>query len=142
MNTLQMKKYLLKSFLKINIGSTLITFILAFIIQNFIIQHNGERMRNCYMPLFTELLIAFSCFFISFSSFTIFLNLFQNFRENRFLTKLSFFLIPFITTVTFIIIFFQEEFVDKKVILFLATLVIPVWFFLIWEYTKFKKNHF
>lgn len=139
---LSMKKHLLKSFLKINLGSTLVTFILAFIIQNFIIEHNGERMRNCYMPLFTELLIAFSCLFISFSSLTIFLNLFQNFRKNRLLTSLSFFLIPFITTVTFIILFFQEEFVDKKIILFLATLVIPVWFFIIWEYRKFIKNYF
>lgn len=133
-----MKKYLLKSFLKINLGSTLLAFVLAFIIQNFIIQHSE---RNCYMPLFTELLIAIFCFFISFSSLTIFLNLFQNFRKNRFLTGLSFFLIPFTTTVT-ILIFFQDGFADKEVILFFATLVIPVWFFIIWEYIKFKKIDF
>lgn len=137
-----MKKHLLKSFLKINLASTLVTFILAFIIQNFIIQHKEERMRNCYMPLFTELLITLFCFFISLSTLTIFLNLFQNLRKQRLLKSLSFFLLPFITTITFIIVFFQDGFTDKRVILLLAALVIPVWFLIIWEYRKFIKYYF
>lgn len=137
-----MKKHLLKSFLKINLASTLVTFILAFIIQNFIIQHKEERMRNCYMPLFAELLITLFCFFISLSTLTIFLNLFQNLRKQRLLKSLSFFLLPFITTITFIIVFFQDGFTDKRVILLLAALVIPVWFLIIWEYRKFIKYYF
>lgn len=133
-----MKKYLLKSFLKINLGSILITFVFAFIIQNFTIQ-KGECMRNCYMPLYTELLMVVFCFFISFSTLSIFLNLFQNIRKNKFLTILSFFLIPFITSISLIIIYFLNDFDDKNFILFITTLLIPVWFFIIWEYINFKK---
>ena len=131
-----MKKHLLKAFFRINKYSVLLTFTLTFIIQNFIIE-SGERMRNCYMPLFTEILLSALSFFISLASITIFLNLFKRIIQNNILILLSFILLPLINSI--IIIFYLVDENDSYLFLYISVLLFPVWTFIIREYFKFSR---
>ncbi len=133
-----MKKFLIKTFVRTNIYSPLLTFFSAFIVQNFLFDHSPDRMRNCYMPLFTEFLLAMLALFISLTSITVFLNLNKVIYQNSVTNFLTFFLFPIVASITVIAIL-QEDFGDKRSILFFSALNIPVWYFLISNYIKFKN---
>lgn len=131
-----MKKYLLKTFFRINRNSVILTFILCFIFQNFVVP-SGEKLRNCYMPLFTELIISFLSFFIALTSITIFLNLIKKINQNNTFIILSFFLLPIITSIIIVFNLIDEN--DNYIFLFIFALLLPVWLSLIWEYFKFNR---
>jgi hypothetical protein len=131
-----MKKHLIKAFLRINKYSVLLTFIFTFILQNFIFDYG--RMRNCYIPLLTEILFSIFSLFISLASATLFLNLFKRIIQNSTFSFLSFIFLPLLTSI--ILTFFLAE---NAGFIYIAALLCPVWVLILWEYFKFnriKKN--
>lgn len=131
-----MKKHLLKTFFRISSYSALLTFILSFIFQNFIIQR-GETMRDCFMPFFSELLLTILSFCISLTSITIFINLLNRKNRNNTFVFSTFSVLPLITSLILIVYSIYEN--DSDIFLFLFALLFPFWVFLIWEYLKFIK---
>ncbi len=131
-----MKKYLLKTFFRIIGYSVLLTFIFTLIIQIFIVEH-GEKMRNCYMPLFTEIIFSGFSLFISLASITIFLTFFKKIIHNDIFSLLSFVLLPLIAS--YIILLFLADEEGNYILLFICALLFPVWVLIIWEYYKFNK---
>jgi predicted neutral ceramidase superfamily lipid hydrolase len=134
-----MKKHLVKAFFRINKYSALLTFIFTFILQNFIFDHG--RMRNCYIPLLTEILFSIFSLFISLASATLFLNLFKRIIQNSTFSLLSFIFLPLLTSI--ILTFFLADQSETYILLYIAALLCPVWVLILWEYFKFnsiKKN--
>ena len=129
-----MKKQILYSILRIIGVSIPCTFVLVCIMT----WSNGEKLQNCYMPLFTETMLSFVVLCIGFSTVSIFLNMNKKIRSNLISTALSFFLIPFLVTLIFLYVFI-EDLTDALEILNFLAMLLPVWFMILWEYLKFKK---
>jgi len=129
------KKYLLKAFMRINKYSISATFVLTFIIQNFV-QH-GHSMRNCYMPLLTELIFTTFSFFISLACITIFLIHLEKVLHSKLLIFLSFFFLPLVASIVITWYLLNEK--DSHISLFICALLLPVWGFIIYEYFKLDR---
>lgn len=130
-----MKKQLFYIFLRIIGMSVPATFVLVFILQ----LNNSHRYHNCYMPLFTEILLSFAVLAIGLCSISIFLNLNTKFRSNPIKTAFSFVLCPFLLTIFFVLTL-MDDLTDAFGMLHILAMVVPVWFMILWEYFKFKKQ--
>lgn len=126
-----MAKNLFKILLRIVGRSVGFTFILALIIEGF----RRDFYRD-YIPLFTEVMMAFIVLLISLSVASIFLNLNQKIRSHPFLRFLSFFLLPTLVMVWLIIKFELEEAPPK----YLLAIILPFYIVAFREYYLFNKT--
>jgi hypothetical protein len=136
-----MKNQLFKIFFRINGLAVLTTFFLA-VIMMIVLQNSkprGEELEKCYMPFFTEILATGSALFISFSTISVLLNLNTKFRQSKLRIALSYFIFPIVMSVIIWFSLFNHEEVDKENILIAMIIYFPVWFFIIKEYSNFKK---
>lgn len=136
-----MKKLLFKLFVRVSLLSVVSTFLLAcllvFLWQNAEVQ--GERLRNHYMPLYTEILTAFITLFLSLSTLSIFLNLNRRFRQSKTTVALSFFLLPALLSSFVALAVYLQEGDDLKTWLLVLVAYLPFWFLLIKSYFSFSK---
>lgn len=126
-----MAKNLFKILLRIVGRSVGLTFILALIIERF-----RQDFYRDYIPLFTEVMMAFIVLLISLSVASIFLNLNQKIRSYSFLRFLSFFLLPTLVMVWLIIKFELEEAPQK----YLLAIILPFYIVAFREYYLFNKT--
>lgn len=126
-----MAKNLFKILLRIVGRSVGLTFILALIIERF-----RQDFYRDYIPLFTEVMMAFIVLLISLSVASIFLNLNQKIRSHPFLRFLSFFLLPTLVMVWLIIKFELEE-APKK---YLLAIILPFYIVAFREFYLFSKK--
>lgn len=137
-----MKNQLFKIYFRINAFAILTTFfsavIMMIVLQN--LKPRGEELERCYMPFFTEILATGSALFISFSTVSIFFNLNNKFRQSKSRIALSYFLFPIVMSVIIWFSLFNHEKADIDNILIAMIIYLPVWFFIVKEYSNFNTN--
>lgn len=108
------------------------------VLQN--LKPRDEELERCYMPFFTEILATGSALFISFSTVSIFFNLNNKFRQSKSRIALSYFLFPIVMSVIIWFSLFNHEKADIDNILIAMIIYLPVWFFIVKEYSNFNTN--
>ena len=130
-----MKKHLLKLYLSTIILSCIATFIWVHILEL-----SRDNIPRCYMPYFTEFILACIAFLMSLSFFTIFFNLYKNFRTNRVLRFLSFYFFLFIDIIIIIAMYYNY----MSHFLYGLSVIIPLFIMITYSYisfSKFLQNH-
>lgn len=125
------KKHLLKIWIITFLTTAIATFLLVHLIEIY----RTDHLKH-YMPYFTELVCTLISMALSFSFFTVFLNLNKKVRQNTVSNLLSFFLFPTICGFIIIPITFNRWPADLKYVL---AMIIPFFSFLIFQWYRFKR---
>lgn len=127
-------KELLKIIVRVCLVSSFFTFLLVMILQ---IINTEKHVKNCYMPLFSEILSVFIVCSFSTTLIPIFLNLNKKFKDNFILSFLSFYAIGFIVILFFI---FDKTFGCKDEPIYCVAIFAPYYLVLTYFFIKWRGN--
>ncbi len=129
-----MKKKLFKIIIKTTLISSILTFFLVAILQ---IINSDRHSKNCYMPFYTELLSFFFVWFLSFSIFPMFFNLYKKIRNSFLLSFISFYFLLIAFTIFFL---FDETMEFKENPIYFASLFLPYHIVLYLNFISWRKS--